>query len=522
MKLSKIEDFKLVFETFKGDVDQRHYQFITTNNPKVAWIPKTLTKMKELMYDFPMLEEEVDKLEDQKFFENFDVIPTHSELLRDYQNKVVNIVREKKNYGLFMEQRLGKTPTAVTIYKDYDKVVVAVPNGLQMGWKASSEKFGGRDDIVVVKGTPAKRVKIYEEFKKAKTGILIGSVDTLAKDTTDGKFNVKHDYQILDEAHFLRNKTQKTKGMLKIRKLSKYALALTGTPSTNHSKDVLPILMYINPNKFSKWGIIEYFFDVVKGKFNLEIGDIKIGKEIEWAEFLNSMSIIMKQKDYMHWLPEITKEKVVIEMNTKQRKLYKDVLNKFKWTDDKGKTHRTENIMTQMSKLIEIGLDTRVIDIDGGGAKTKWIKEHLELEGHEPTIIWTNSRKYVEILTKELAKHKPMFLHGGVKAMDRKKVEDDFNAGKSNVLICMTSVASTGFTLDRATKMIFLDRNWSAVDTDQSNARFVPTDEHAEKKARIIIDLQCEDSMDELVELANINKWKMTEITNKFNEWLEK
>ncbi len=127
MRLSKIEDFKIIFETFKGDLDARKYDFITTNNPKIAWVPKTLTKLQELMYDFEELVPVVDKLEDQKYFENFDVFPVHSEQLREYQNKVVNIVKEKKNYGLFMEQRLGKTPTSVICTKDYDKIVVSVP-----------------------------------------------------------------------------------------------------------------------------------------------------------------------------------------------------------------------------------------------------------------------------------------------------------------------------------------------------------------------------------------------------------
>ncbi len=58
-------------------------------------------------------------------------------------------------------------------------------------------------------------------------------------------------------------------------------------------------------------------------------------------------------------------------MDAKQRKLYKDILNNFKYKDDKGRTRRTENVLTQMSLLIESGLDTRVLGIEGGGAKTK-------------------------------------------------------------------------------------------------------------------------------------------------------
>lgn len=53
--------------------------------------------------------------------------------LRPYQREAVDRIAKNKSFGLFMEQRTGKTPTAVVAMKELnvDKIIVSVPNGLQ-------------------------------------------------------------------------------------------------------------------------------------------------------------------------------------------------------------------------------------------------------------------------------------------------------------------------------------------------------------------------------------------------------
>ncbi len=50
--------------------------------------------------------------------------------LRNYQLEGIEKIREKKNFGLFWQQRLGKTIVAISAVKDYNKVVFAVPNSV--------------------------------------------------------------------------------------------------------------------------------------------------------------------------------------------------------------------------------------------------------------------------------------------------------------------------------------------------------------------------------------------------------
>lgn len=122
---------------------------------------------------------------------------------------------------------------------------------------------------------------MYKAFAEATRGVLIGSYDTLARDANAGLIKSEYDYIILDEAHFLRNNTIRTKGNLKLRQHAKHALALTGTPATSNAHDVIPIIMFLHPKAFSKWGLIEYFFSTVKTQFAQEIAGIQYGKEVE-------------------------------------------------------------------------------------------------------------------------------------------------------------------------------------------------------------------------------------------------
>lgn len=522
MNIVKMDDYRITFYDDKPKVIGA-----TTNHTKTYWIPTTLEGVERLLRAYPHiteLQELRNKLDDELFMSQFPTCFCLDTKLRPYQREAVDRIAKNKSFGLFMEQRTGKTPTAVVAMKELnvDKIIVSVPNGLQTAWKRAFETFAGRIDTTIVKGTPLKRQEKYKEFAEATRGILIGSYDTLARDANAGLIKSEYDYIILDEAHFLRNNTIRTKGNLKLRQHAKHALALTGTPATSNAHDVIPIIMFLHPKAFSKWGLIEYFFSTVRTQFAQEIAGIQYGKEVEWAQFLNRYSTIIKQRQVMDWLPEIEKVDVVIEMEDKQRTAFKKMLNEFRLENSQGQVmHRAENHLVQMMRLIQLGLDPRILHVDVAGAKTKWIKEWLADNKDEPVLVWSNSKEYLNILEKELQAFNPLVMTGDTKKELRQGIQDDFQAGKTNVALLKNGVASMGYTFDRATTMIFMDRDWSVIMNEQSNSRFVPTLENAPKVPRTIIDLMCENSMDELVRNANENKWDRIQIVNNFKEWLK-
>ena len=497
----------------------------TSNDKNIGWVPTTLNKVEELIeeYDFVELESLKEELSNEIINRNLNkdlcITKCNNKMLRPYQKIVVDRIKAKGSFGLFMEQRTGKTPTTIIAIKDAKKIIVAVPNGLQESWKQSFKTFDNRESMIV-KGTPIKRKKIYKEFFENKEGVLIGSIDTIAKDAIENKINKYFDYLVLDEAHFLRNRTKKTKGILSLRKRAKNALALTGTPATNKAEDVIPVIRFLEPKTYTKWGLIKYYFNVSLGRFALEINGVNAARDVEWAQFLDDKSVSLKQKEVMEWLPEITHYHIDLDMESKQKIAFNKMRKEFKMVDANGKVSREENILTQMMRLRQISLSPKILNLDGNGAKTKWIKGWVKENKKEPVVIWSTSAKYLDILYDELKSFHPLLLYGKTKNSDRQQVVNDFNAGKTNIILANIRVASTGYTINRATTMIFMDRDWSAIENEQANARFLPTEENAAKIARSIINVNCNDSLDSLVKLANDNKLSNTEIVNNFKKWL--
>lgn len=59
-------------------------------------------------------------------------------------------------------------------------------------------------------------------------------------------------------------------------------------------------------------------------------------------------------------------------MEDKQRTAFKKMLNEFRLENSQGQVmHRAENHLVQMMRLIQLGLDPRILHVDVAGAKTK-------------------------------------------------------------------------------------------------------------------------------------------------------
>lgn len=528
MKINEITDYKVVVE---GNTKELMLVDVIkhTSKPTLGWFPITITKLNDVLdldlwtdEDRELLEKKLYQLEINQLDDEF--YDTHNELLRPYQNQLVDKIRRDKSIGVFWQQRCGKTPLSVVATEPYDKIVIVVPTGLETSWKRSWLQFTDREDIFIMKSwwSPTKRKEFYKELDSKKRWILVVSTSTLTRDVSNGIYKNKSDYLIIDEAHYLRNKTQKTKGTMLLRKLSEHCLALTGTPATNAPEDAIPILMTIKPNQFTKWGLLEYYFNMNRGRFGLTIDGVRSDKEIEWADFLSNHSQVLKTKDVMDWVPEVSNEIIPIEMLPSQEKLYNEMLNKYKYTDKKGKVVRVENVLTQMLKLGQITLDPSIIECDGDGAKTHWLMNWLNENPDEKVIIWSTKTSYIKQLGEALAKHKPLFITGEVPKEERQKQIDILQNSKDrNLMICNITAANTGYTMDKVKTMIFVDRSWNPTENEQANFRFIPTQKTQIKEARTIIDLVCEDTIDEYIRNAFENKLSKTEIVNNFNDWLK-
>lgn len=152
--------------------------------------------------------------------------------LRPYQQLAVEAASSHKGYGLFMQQRTGKTVTALTLAKLWnctDNIIICPKKAIPV-W---------RQEIALV-GLDQEYFEIYsfESFRIKQRDILR-----------------RVDLTIIDESHRIKERgSQQTKACWKLGKLSQYRLILSGSPQGNGMEDYYSQLRFIRPDLFPTWG----------------------------------------------------------------------------------------------------------------------------------------------------------------------------------------------------------------------------------------------------------------------------
>jgi SNF2 family DNA or RNA helicase len=420
------------------------------------------------------------------------------------------------------EPRTGKTPTMIAVLNALvpKTTLIVTPSSLTYNWSKEIEIWSDLLDSYVYSGTPKQREKIMKQYKHS-TGykVFIVSKDTLKKDKElqDMVFSV----MIVDEAHFLRNwKTAQSQAINKVTAKVKYAL--TGTPAVKHGSDVYGLLHFINPEAFpSYWQFTERYFNIEDNGWGKDLGDVKSFREKELKDIMAVNSVQRKRKDVMKWLPSAQYQTLNVKMEGKQLKLYEQMLETFIATDDESETEiDTMNVLSQLIRLRQLCLDPRLLGFDAPSVKTKALLEFAE-DNTEPFIVMTTFSSYFKIIKPELEKlgKKVGIIDGSISQKHKFKTAEDFQKGHYDILLCNIIAAGTGFTLDRADTVIFLDKDFNPANNEQAQDRIVPTTKERYHSITVI-SLVCDGSIDARVNEIIDRKEDLTKIINHPKELL--
>lgn len=478
-------------------------------------LPNTLGALRELKgLGFPvsstlnMKEASRKGLMDRKEEINF---PIYDKSLRIYQNKDIHFLQRIKHPAIFNEPRTGKTPTTLKLIEslpEFKRIVIICPASLVLNWE-KEVKTWIELSVISVKGTKKQREKLYSEWNE-REGCLV-----LSKDTT------KVDYDLIDttgcalvvdEAHFLRNhRTAQSKAVFNLGRKANKRIALTGTPATNHPKDVFGILHFLYPEKFpSYWQFIDRYFK----SWNAPWGSKEVGKlkrEQEFTEILELISVQRKRKDIMKWIPDKQYQTIELEMDKKQQKAYDEMLTMFT-VEEAGVD--APSLLAQITRLRQICLAPEVLGIQAPSAKEKFIMEWLDDNPNTPVVIFSNFSYYLVRLQRKIKGSK--LIIGETSKQDRQKAVEELQAGKIKVILANIEAAGTGLTLDNAETVIFLDRHYNPGFNEQAEDRIVPTTEDSNLNT-LVIDLVCKNSIDEKINDILKRKNSVTEIVNNYN-----
>lgn len=449
--------------------------------------------------------------------------------LREYQIDGIKRIKEKKNFGLFWQQRLGKTIVSIKAVEDFNKVIFAVPNNTVHHWEKEIKENTNKSVLILSK-IIAKRNLDYKKFNDNEQCWLICSYDTISHDFWKSRELIKNfDYIVLDEAHFLRNsKSRRTKGILKLREKSKYALAISGTPAVNNSIDILKIFKFLFPEEKYGYKYIfkkKYFESSINKENSKQYWTLKKDMINEWEKMLSELCDIKKVHDYLKWLPKNIYKSFLVDMGPDQRLHYKKMLLESKRLIGETKEKKESKTITQIIRLQQLCLDPKLLDIESSSAKIKWLEEYLNetlQNDDEFIIVFTNFTSLYEKVKFNIDKeYKYGFLTGLQTSEEKQKTIKDFQDKKIRVLFANIKVAGLGLTLDSATITIFLDKSWSIVDNEQASFRMVDTVEQENLKSKLIVSVICNNSIDQRINDVLENKKNKTNIIYEIGKYIE-
>jgi SNF2 family DNA or RNA helicase len=444
-------------------------------------------------------------------------IPTNQDLtgLRPYQRLDISFLKRLPHAAVFNEQRTGKTPTTLKLIEaeGHEKIIIVCPASLVLNWKKEIETWTTGYEVIAVNGTKKQRMKQYEQAAQSKKGFLILSKDT-AKADVDLLSPVNH-VLVVDEAHFLRNyQSKQSKAVFQLGKNAIKRLALTGTPSVNGGQDVYGILHFLYPSRFSSyWQFVDRYFKTWDSPWGQkEVSGYKRKEEL--TEILDLISVQRKRSEVMQWIPPKQYQTIEVEMNTKQRKAYEEMLNFF--TVEEAEVD-APSVLAQLTRLRQICLSPELLDIEAPSAKEQFILEWLEDNPNEQVIIFSNFSSYLKKLNDLLISKKfnTDTIIGEDSKFHREKVVNDFQEGKLNIILANIQAAGVGLTLDRAGTVIFLDRDYIPASNQQAEDRIVPTTENSNQNCTII-DVVCKDSIDSKINDLLSKKKSIIEVVNNY------
>lgn len=396
----------------------------------------------------------------------------------------------------------GKTLKAVEVAKGINAqtILLIAPLGTRLGWKVTFERQGVTLPFKWINSTKAGK-EAYADWEWQQPGIYFVGVEYFTRLGWDGKertkvWTRKPDLVLFDEVHRSQNRNSKTFKTLK-QVQAGFKLAMSGTPTGNSFEGAWAVTKWlwpdIIPNSFHTWASMwcrfEYDYFSPNGK--------RINGEANPGAFFNSLPCYIRIESELD--VDLDDQQVYCELSTKQRKAYNDLeKNMVTWIQDNPLV--VEFPITLRARLRQATLGMFSVDESGEvwfdneceSSKIDTAKQILaeDFEG-EPTLIFTDSRKFADVLVYRLNDqgHSASAWHGGVSQDERERIKQEFIDGKLKYLIGVTSALGTGVDgLQLATRnILWMSRSDDRILNEQAMARVYRTGQTRQVRSRELI-----------------------------------
>ena len=432
----------------------------------------------------------------------------------DYQLEGIKWMLNNPNGLLQDPPGLGKTLQVIYLAEElkaqenYEHCLILCGiNSLKNNWKKEILKHSNESCVIIGEKINSKGKVSYTSIKdraeqlynKIDEYFIILNVESLRDNLIIDAIRDSHnkfDLICFDEVHRAKSPTsQQGKNLLKLSKVGKRHIGMTGTLLLNSPLDAFVPLKFIGKEN-STWTNFKNYYCVYEQKFGHN--QIVAYKNINvLKEEIDSCSL-RRDKSILN-LPPKTIIPEFIDMDSTQQKFYEDMMNGIVDDIDKVKINTT-NLLGMITRLRQATSAPSVLS-SSEIIPTK-IERAIDLieeiiSGGEKVVVFSYFKEPLYILQDKLKQYKPLI---GTGDLDDKQVSDNIdkfqNDPEYKVFLGTVQKVGTGQTLTAATYMIHLDTSWTWADFDQACDRIWRI---GSERPVIIYNLICNGTIDERV-----------------------
>ena len=406
--------------------------------------------------------------------------------LYPFQREGVAFLAVNKRALLADDMGLGKTVQAISaaLYlrqrQGLKRALIVCPASLKYQWQAEIQRFT-HERCEVIGGDKKERTAIYSAA--ATEGGFIAPEDRplfyvinyeLVHRDLDQLKQLGADLLVLDEAQRVKNfRTKTAQAVFDLP--APYLFVLTGTPLENQLMELYTIMRFIderalgkNPLAFRDRYVILDAFGGIKGYRLVE----------EVTRKIASHTLRRTRQQTLTDLPPRIEQEVWVELTPVQKQIYQELQGQARelLSDSAWDAVKTNNAMTLLQRLREVCDTPELIDPEQTDSqKLAELMARIEDEVgslDRQLIIFTQWTRMGEILRRDLyrAGYSPSFLHGGLKAEERAKLVERFQAGEDRIFIS-TDAGGTGLNLQGASLVVNYDLPFNPAKLNQRIAR---------------------------------------------------
>ncbi len=388
------------------------------------------------------------------------IYPAH---LKPYQFQITAaqfaLGRNRSYLGL--DPGLGKTIVAAIIHNTLEKnlTVYVCPPFLVENTKSEFKKWGvRRDEYLIVPDSKISK-------PTAKKDIL----DTVA-------FGRKHNVPvnlIVDEGHRFKNgDALRTRAVFNLTHLFDRVVFMSGTPMPNRPIELFPVLSALAPET------IDYMTKFQYGEKYCQLHQSRFGWDFSGASNITDLAqrvigtfmLRMKKADVLKELPPKIEEMVVLsdDMPAKVASLDKKLLATYSPED---LLKHALSIRVNDGDPMHLMTYRRELGVAKVASAVKYIKGILE-DTDESILIFGIHTDVIAALYDALSDFEPYVITGKTPMDKRQEFVTEFQNGKSRrVFLGNIQACGTGFTLTRASRVVFVEYSWVPGDNSQASDR---------------------------------------------------